>query len=549
MPTLYRQAEGYTDAGANRKSADDPVRSKTLSMPGSLLHRTWEVSSAPGQDRVGRGRQSRNPAVDADEKSDTPVVPKNLPNKGAHPAEAVEGRGVAEGNAGEAPTHRTQSRGRVSMGLEGVREAARRDRRVQFTALLHHITPALLTESFYALRRDAAAGVDGVTWTSYEEGLASRVDDLHRRIHTGAFRATPSRRVYIPKADGRLRPLGIAALEDKIAQQAVVTVLSAIYETDFMGFSYGFRPGRSQHQALDALYVAIDTRPVNWVLDADIRSFFDMLDHGWLMRFLEHRIADRRILRLIGNWLKAGVIDEQGQRVPGERGTPQGAVISPLLANIYLHYVHDLWAHQWRRRHARGQVILVRYADDSVYGFQCEEDARGFLEDLKDRFRRFGLELHPEKTRLIEFGRYAAANRKRQGLGKPETFDFLGFTHICGKTRKGRFAIVRRTVKKRMRATLTAIRERLRDLRQAPIPEQGNWLCRVLRGYFNYHAVPGNLKRLDGFRAEVTRAWRQSLMRRSQKHRMPWSRCNRLVRKYFPSVKLVHPYPTVRFAS
>ena len=275
MPTAYRQAEGYTAAGVNRKFADDPARSETLSMPGSLLHRTWEVSSAPGQDRVGQGRQRRNPAIDADEKSDTPIVPKNLPNKGADPAEAAEGRGVAEGNAGEAPTHRTQSRGRVSMGLEGVREAARRDRRAQFTALLHHITPTLLTESFYALRREAAAGVDGVTWTSYEEGLASRVDDLHRRIHTSAYRATPSRRIYIPKADGRMRPLGIAALEDKIVQQAVATVLNAVYETDFMGFSYGFRPGRSQHQALDALYVAIDSRPVNWVLDADIRSFLE----------------------------------------------------------------------------------------------------------------------------------------------------------------------------------------------------------------------------------------------------------------------------------
>ena len=276
---------------------------------------------------------------------------------------------------------------------------------------------------------------------------------------------------------------------------------------------------------------------------------FDTLDHEWMLRFLEHRIADRRILRLIRNWLKAGVIDEQGQRVPGERGTPQGAVISPLLANVYLHYVHDLWAHRWRRRNARGQVILVRYADDSVYGFQSEAEARQFLSDLRERFAQFGLELHPEKTRLIEFGRFAASTRKRKGLGKPETFDFLGFTHICGKTRNGRFALLRLTVKKRMRASLAAIRTRLKDLRHAPIPEQGTWLNRVLRGYFNYHAVPGNLKRLDGFRAEVTRAWRQSLMRRSQKHRLPWSRCNKLVRRYFPSVKQLHPYPTVRFAS
>jgi group II intron reverse transcriptase/maturase len=518
-------------------------------MPGSLLHGTWEISSAPGEDRVGWGRQCRNPTIDADERSDAPIVPEKRPNNGESPAEVVEGRGAAEGNAGETPTHRTQSRGRVSRGLEGVRAAARRDRRARFTALLHHITPELLESSFHALRRDAAPGVDGMTWTGYAEDLASRIPDLHRRIHTGAYRATPSRRTYIPKADGRLRPLGIAALEDKIVQQAVVTVLSAIYETDFLGFSYGFRPGRSQHQALDALYVAIDTRPINWILDADIRAFFDEIDHTWIMRFLEHRIADRRILRLIRNWLKAGVIDEQGQRVPGERGTPQGAVISPLLANVYLHYVHDLWAHRWRRRNARGQVILVRYADDSVYGFQSEAEARQFLSDLRERFAQFGLELHPEKTRLIEFGRFAASARKRKGLGKPETFDFLGFTHICGKTRNGRFALLRLTVKKRMRASLAAIRTRLKDLRHAPIPEQGTWLNRVLRGYFNYHAVPGNLKRLDGFRAEVTRAWRQSLMRRSQKHRLPWSRCNKLVRRYFPSVKQLHPYPTVRFAS
>ena len=549
MPTSYRQAEGTTVSGANRKSEGDPARSKTLSMSGSLLCRTWEVSSVPGVDRVGRGRQDRNPAIDADEKSDMPIVPGKPPNKGRSSAEAVEGRGVAEGNAGETPTHRTQSRGRVSMGLEGIREAARRDRRARFTALLHHITPALLVDSFYELRRTAAAGVDGVTWTSYEAELHRRVHELHREIHTGAYRAKPSRRTYIPKADGRQRPLGIAALEDKIVQQAVVTVLSAIYETDFLGFSYGFRAGRSQHQALDALYVAIDTRPVNWILDADICAFFDQIDHAWMLRFLEHRIADRRILRLIRKWLKAGVIDEQGRRIPAEQGTPQGAVISPLLANIYLHYVHDLWAHQWRRRSARGQMILVRYADDSVYGFQSGAEARRFLTELTERFNRFGLDLHPQKTRLIEFGRFAASNRKRQGRGKPETFDFLGFTHICGKTRKGRFALVRLTIKKRMRATLAAIRERLRACRHAPIPEQGKWLQRVLRGYFDYHAVPGNLKRLDGFRAEVTRAWRQSLMRRSQKHRLPWSRCNRLVRKYLPSVRRVHPYPTVRFAS
>ena len=299
------------------------------------------------------------------------------------------------------------------------------------------MTVDLLRWSFHQLKRRAAAGIDGVTWDQYEADLESNLADLHGRVQRGAYRAKPSRRQYIPKPDGRQRPLGIAALEDKIVQRAVVEMLNAIYETDFLGFSYGFRPGRSQHQALDALAIAIYRKKVNWILDADIRAFFDSISQEWLIRFLEHRIADRRLLRLIGKWLKAGVL-EDGRLLTVERGTPQGAVISPLLANIYLHYVYDLWVHHWRRRLAQGEVIVVRYADDIVVGFQYRADAERFLDELRQRLEEFGLELHPEKTRIIEFGRFAHANRQARGLGKPETFAFLGFTHICGRTREGR---------------------------------------------------------------------------------------------------------------
>lgn len=514
-------------------------------MPGSYLHRSWEISSAPEKLLWGGAGKAtrRNPAIHADEKSDTSIVPTKSPNKGEFPAEAMEGREVALENVFDAPARRTQCRASASMGLEGIREAARRDRRAKFTALLHHVTPSLLVESFYQLHRNAAAGVDGVTWREYEAVLHERVPALHQKVHTGAYRAKASRRVYIPKADGKRRPLGIAALEDKIVQQAVATVLSAIYEKDFLGFSYGFRRGRSQHDALDALWNGITTRKVGWILDADITAFFDTIDHAWMLRFLEHRIADRRILRLVSKWLKAGVI-EDGRRMASERGTPQGAVISPLLANIYLHYVFDTWAHHWRQRQPGGDVIIVRYADDSVLGFQFEGDAKRFLAAMAERFGKFGLALHPEKTRLIEFGRYAAERRKRRGQGRPETFDFLGFTHCCSKTRKGSFKILRLTMKKRMRATLASLRETLRRLRHEPVARVGRWLTRVVQGYFNYHAVPDNLKRLAGFRYEVCRAWLQTLRRRSQRHRMTWARFDRLIRLYIPHCRLVHGYPS-----
>jgi RNA-directed DNA polymerase len=548
MPTELRITEGNTMHDENRKPCIDPTRSETLRMPGSFLHRNWEISSVSGAgcpDGVGKVND-HNPAIYAGEKSDTSVVPKKLPNNRNTLAEAVEGSDVTKGNVFDSPASRTQCRTNASMGLEGVREAARRNKRERFTALLHHVTPALLVESFYTLRKNAAAGVDGVTWREYEQILYTRVHELHREIHTGAYRTQPSRRVYIPKADGKQRPLGIASLEDKIVQQAVSTVLSIIYEEDFLGFSYGFRKGRGQHDALDALYMGITSRKVNWILDADIRAFFDEINHEWMLKFLEHRIADKRILRLIRKWLKAGVI-EGGRRVSSEQGCPQGAVISPLLSNVYLHYVLDTWAHHWRKRYASGDVIIVRYADDSVLGFQHEGVAKRFLAAMQERLAKFGLALHPDKTRLIEFGNYAVTNRLKRGLGKPETFDFLGFTHVCARNKLGYAKLIRLTVKKRMRATLSAIRQTLLRRRHEPIAEIGRWLTRVVQGYFNYYAVSGNLYRLRSFRSEVCRTWRHALLQRSQRHHMPWTRFTRLVNMYIPPCRMVHPYPEQRF--
>ncbi len=546
MPTELTISEGNTEHGVNRKPCFDPARSETLCMPGSDLYGSWEVWAVPAKYAGGAGKvNNRNPAINVAQKSDTPIVPGKPPNKGK-PAEVVEGRGVAKGNVEEAPADRAQNRTPASMGLQGIREAARRDKRMRFTTLLHHITPSLLLESFYALKRDAAAGVDGVTWQEYEEGIFARVGELHREIHTGAYRAKPSRRVFIPKADGKQRPLGIASVEDKIVQQAVTTVLNMIYEEDFLGFSYGFRQGRSQHDALDALAVGIGSRKVNWIVDADIQAFFDTIDHKWMMRFLEHRIADKRLLRVIGKWLKAGVI-EDGRRVAAVKGTPQGAVISPLLANIYLHYALDLWAQQWRGRQPRGQVTMVRYADDSVFGFEHIGDAQAFLAAMRERLAKFGLVLHPDKTRLIEFGRFATKNREQRGAGKPESFDFLGFTHCCGKTRKGWFKLLRLTVKKRMRETLKEIRAKLRSKMHGRVGEVGKWLNRVVQGYFNYFAVPGNEYRLCSFRSEVCRAWRRMLLRRSQRHNLSWERFRRLEKRFIPPYRHAHPYPEERF--
>jgi group II intron reverse transcriptase/maturase len=435
----------------------------------------------------------------------------------------------------------------VSPGLDRVRQAARERRKERFTALLHHIDVDLLRWAYGRLQRAAAAGVDGLTWRVYGDGLEARLADLHARIHRGSYRAQPSRRHYIPKPDGRQRPLGIAALEDKIVQRATVEVLNAIYEEDFLGFSYGFRVGRSQHDALDALAVAIERTAVSWILDADIAGFFDAMDHEWLIRFVEHRIGDRRVIRLIRKWLKAGVM-EDGEVRPGEVGTPQGAVISPLLANIYLHYVFDLWAERWRRRNARGNVIFVRYADDIIVGFAHKADAERFWADMRERLRQFALTLHPDKTRLIEFGRFAAGNRKKRGLGKPESFNFLGFTHICAHNRHGRFTVKRRSRRDRLRAKLRAIKEELRRRRHEPIDAQGQWLQRVVIGWFNYHAVPTNSAALVAFRNHVIALWRRTLRRRSQKDRTTWTRIETLARRWLPLPHIRHPWPFARFA-
>jgi group II intron reverse transcriptase/maturase len=435
----------------------------------------------------------------------------------------------------------------VSPGLDRVRNAARQRKKEKFTALLHHLTVDLLRNAFLGLKRRAVPGVDGVTWRTYEAGLEGNLQDLHARVHRGSYRALPVRRRFIPKPDGQQRPLGIAALEDKIVQRAVVTVLNAIYEEDFLGFSYGFRPGRRPHDALDALSVAISNTPVNWVLDADIRGFFDSLSQEWLIRFLEHRIGDERIIRLVRKWLKAGVLEE-GVWSVSEMGTPQGAVASPLFANVYLHYVFDLWAQQWRRREATGNVIVVRYADDIVVGFEHEADARRFWDAMRTRFERFALELHGEKTRLLEFGRHAAARRLRRGIGKPETFAFLGFTFICGKTRRGAFQLQRKTRGKRMKAKLREIKVQLRRRMHASIPEQGRWLQAVVRGYFAYHAVPTNAKALGAFRHHVTNLWRRTLRRRSQKDAMTFSRMTRIADAWLPPPRILHPWPDRRFA-
>jgi group II intron reverse transcriptase/maturase len=432
------------------------------------------------------------------------------------------------------------------MGLRGVREAAKQDKKLRFTALLHHITPEMLQDCYFELKRNAVPGVDGVTWHAYGQDLEEKIDDLHSRVHRGTYRAQPSKRAWIAKADGRQRPLGIAALEDKIVQYAVKTVLEQIYEEDFLGFSYGFRPGRGCHNALDALYVGIEHRKVNWVLDADIRGFFDNIDHEWMLKFLKHRIADKRVLRLISKWLTAGV-SEDGQWSRTTVGTPQGSVISPLLANVFLHYVFDLWANQWRNRHARGSVIIVRYADDFVMGFQSQVDAERFLRELRERMEKYGLQLHPDKTRLIEFGRYAAERREKRGEGKPETFDFLGFTHCCGTTRSGTFTIKRKSIAKRMRATLQKIKLQLQQRMHDAVIEVGGWLRSVVRGWFNYHAIPGNINCLDEFHTQVQRLWRHVLRRRSQKGTVwTWERIQRLTRRWLPNPQILHPYPDQR---
>jgi group II intron reverse transcriptase/maturase len=522
----------------------------------------------------------RTGAIDArSRESDCPVVPTKFPNRerkelengamanlngheggnagdgqgkpkateeGGKPlAEGTEGRGRAKGNANSQNTDRTQSRGDVQRARERIREVAEAKKEVRFTALLHHVySIEALREAYLSLKRDAAAGVDGETWRTYGEQLEANLRDLSGRLQRGAYRAKPVRRVFIPKADGRQRPLGVTTLEDKLVQRALVTVLTCIYEADFLGFSYGFRPGREPHHALDALCFGIERKKVNWVLDADIRGFFDAIDHEWLVKFVERRVADKRVVRLIQKWLNAGVLVD-GKRMRSEVGTPQGGGISPLLANIYLHYVFDLWARDWRRQ-AQGDVIVVRYADDFIVGFQHEREARQFLAALRDRLAEYGLELHPDKTRLIEFGARAASDRDREGRGKPETFDFLGFTHVCGKTRDGRFAVVRQTAPKRMRAKLHEVKAELWKRLHHPVPEVGRWLASVIRGHIQYYAVPRNFPAVQAFCDRAIRHWKRTLNRRSQTSKVTWKRMRRLVRRWIPCVRIVHPYPSQR---
>jgi RNA-directed DNA polymerase len=485
-----------------------------------------------------------------DGKSDRPIVPAKPPNEAEPEAkEVVEGRGLAKGKTPERNMSRTQGRQSMSSALERIRQAARRDKRQRFTALLHHVYDVeRLRAAYFGLKREAAPGIDGATWRQYQEGLERNLLDLSERVQRGAYRAQPVRRAYIAKAGEpqKLRPLGVLVLEDKVVQRATAQVLSSLYEQDFVGFSYGFRPGRSPHHALDALSVGIMRRKVNWVLDADIGGFFDTLDHGWLVKFVEHRVADRRVVRLIQKWLKAGVLEE-GKRIDTEVGTIQGGSISPLLANIYLHYVFDLWVKQWRRSKARGEVIVVRFADDFVVGVEHREDGERFLSELVERLKRFGLELHAQKTRLIEFGRHAKEDRQSRGEGKPETFNFLGFTHSCAKTRKGRFVVLRQTMRKRWQGKLREVKAQLRRRMHEPVPAMGQYVRSVILGYMRYYAVPMNAVSVSDFRIAVGRIWWRVLKRRSQKARVPRAQMQRRVARWVPQTRVCHPYPWQRF--
>lgn len=480
-------------------------------------------------------------------KSDRFVVPEKPSNETGRPdEETAEGRQRTEGKPHQQNALRAQHRIGAPSALERIRQVATRDKKVQFTALLHHVyDPNRLKASYFALKKDAAAGVDGETWRHYGRNLDANIEQLSERLKRGAYRAKPVRRVFIPKADGRQRPLGVTALEDKIVQRATIEVLNAIYETDFLGFSYGFRPGRSQHNALDALYVGLLTKKVNWVLDLDIRGFFDSIDHGWLVKFVEHRIADRRIVRLIQKWLSAGVL-EGGRLLRVEEGTPQGGSASPLLANVYLHYVFDLWVQKWRRTQAKGDVTIVRFADDIVVGFQHRAEAESFQAELRERFAKFRLELHPEKTRLLEFGSFATQDRGRRGEGKPETFNFLGFTHVCAKKKNGRFTVLRQTIRKRLQAKLSEVKTELRRRMHHPIREQGAWLRSVVGGHIRYYGVPMNSAALVMFRRQVVWLWKRSLQRRSQRHHLTWKRMYGHVDRWLPPARVCHPYPLKR---
>ena len=462
-------------------------------------------------------------------------------------AEWAEGRVLTERNASEFDRGQTQGWDSAMSGFARVREIAKKDKEQSFTALMHHLTPDLLRQSFYQLKRQAAKGIDGISWYGYQEELDNRLIDLQLRIQQGRYKPKPARRVYIPKGNGEQRPLSIQCIEDKLVQQAVVTLLNQIYETDFKGFSYGFRRKRNQHDALDALTYGISKKKVNWVLDLDIRQFFDTVEHDWLIRMIQHRVRDKRLIKLIIRWLKVGVVDGDGMRQPAQKGLPQGAVISPLLSNIYLHYVFDLWSHQWRNRRAKSEVLIVRYADDAVLCFQSKWEANEYLGLLHQRLNKFGLAVHPKKTRLIRFGRFAREQCAVRKEGKPKTFDFLGFTHYCTVRRNGEFKVGRKTIRKRLVSQINAVQCELRRRMHEPIGLTLKWIKSVLTGHMNYYSVPGNGQSVSLFRDEIVKRWFKMLRRRSQRHRIIWERFGPWVRRFLPKVRIVHPYPEMRF--
>ena len=493
--------------------------------------------------REGGEPQSAGPNS---EESDADMVPEKSAKTWVMPVESTEGRSAAEGKSVSRNAPRAQDREGAPTQVERIGQRAKERKGERFENLLSAIKAPLLKEAYQRLRKDAASGVDAVTWEEYGEALDVRVLDLQDRIHRGSYHPQPVRRVHIPKGDST-RPLGIPTLEDKVVQQAARMVLEPIYEREFLGFSYGYRPRRSPHKALTAVAELI-SRKTSWVLDADIRSFFDTIDHEWMRQFIEHRIGDKRMVRLLMKWLHAGVM-EDGKLHEVEAGTPQGGIISPLLANLYLHYVLDLWVNQWRKRHARGEVYIVRYADDLVMGFQYEQDARAMREALATRLAKFGLELHSEKTRVIRFGRFALEGARAEGRRRPETFDFLGFTHIAGTSRHGKFLLKRRTSRKKRKAKLALLSEEIRARRHWPLRAQHKWLARVLHGHYRYYGVPTNSLALHQFRERVRVTWHRQLQRRSQ--RAHWNRAQLTkFEKHFPlpPPRLHHPWPNLRDA-
>lgn len=493
--------------------------------------------------------QGATSVMNAPRESDNCVVPEKETNKapaGVEAAEPLEGRRLAKRNPQEQNTDRAQDRETVEHALERIRKAVRRDRKKRLTTLWHHVySEATLREAYRKLNPKSSPGVDGQTWQEYGKGLGERISELSVRLKRMGHRPQAVLRRYISKENGKQRPIGMPALEDKIIERALVMVLEVIYEEEFANFSYGFRPGRSPHRALDALYMGIDRRKINWVLDADLSGYFDTIDHDWLVRMLEHRIADKRVVRYIIRCLKAGVVEDGYWREQGQ-GSPQGGCISPLLANIFLHYVLDGWVKKWRKTRTKGDLIIVRYADDFVTGFQYQNEALQFHKELQARLEKFGLELNKEKTRLIEFGRFAAKDRENRGQGKPETFDFLGFTHICGRDRKGRFQLKRKTIGKRMRGKLKALEVEMSKRWDLSIPQMGRWLNRVLTGHFNYYGVPGNYRSLQGFRQAVIMLWRRWIIRKSQRSRAGYKRMYRLANRWLPHASIRHPYPSER---